>query len=336
MKTRFIMRPCYCDRLVKAIDNYIQKADNDLSDLLGKEGYAKPKKTLQYAKGIEDDVADILTEETDYFVREAKASDNLDDLQKRLPEIAAATPATGKLSKAFSAQLSKFLPEYAAYYLKKTDKGLKLDRVSKRTIAWIETWSDDLAELMKTTSTEHLEAMLKKEIENGGNISQLCVDLINSGMEKEGKGEYWTSHYRARKVAVTEVLRAHSVAQHEAFMQSPAVESKAWRHTGNYRNEPRQNHVDMDGQIVLKDQPFELVGADGMIYYPMYPRDTSLPAAESINCHCIEQPVVSEDILGLPLEERQRLQQQAIDEMDDDWEAELDAQNKAKAGIEDD
>ena len=245
MKTRFIMKPCYCDRLVKAIDNYIQKADNDLSDLLGKEGYAKPKKTLQYAKGIEDDVADILTEETDYFVREAKASDNLDDLQKRLPEIAAATPATGKLSKAFSARLSKFLPEYAAYYLKKTDKGLKLDRVSKRTTAWIETWSDDLAELMKTTSTEHLEAMLKKEIENGGNISQLCVDLINSGMEKEGKGEYWTSHYRARKVAVTEVLRAHSVAQHEAYMQSPAVESKSWRHTGNYRNEPRQNHVDL-------------------------------------------------------------------------------------------
>ena len=41
MKTRFIMRPCYCDRLVKAIDNYIQKADNDLSDLLGKEGYCQ-------------------------------------------------------------------------------------------------------------------------------------------------------------------------------------------------------------------------------------------------------------------------------------------------------
>ena len=92
----------------------------------------------------------------------------------------------------------------------------------------------------------------------------------------------------------------------------------------------------MDGQVVLKDQPFELVGTDGMIYYPMYPRDTSLPAAESINCHCIEQPVVDMAILGLPLEERQRLQQQAIDEMDDDWEAELDAQNKAKAGIEDD
>ena len=118
-------------------------------------------------------------------------------------------------------------------------------------------------------------------------------------------------------------------------MQSPAVESKGWLHTGNYRNEPRQNHIDMDGQIVAKDQPFELIGADGIVYHPMYPRDVILPAGERINCHCIQQPIVSEDILGLPLEERKKLQQQAIDDMDDEWEAELDARNKAKAGIED-
>ena len=42
---------------------------------------------------------------------------------------------------------------------------------------------------------------------------------------------------------------------------------------------------------------------------------------------------MSEEILGLPLEERQRLQQEAIDGMDDEWEKELDEQNKAKAGI---
>ena len=54
------------------------------------------------------------------------------------------------------------MPEYAAYYLKKTDKSLKLDRVSKRTTAWIESWSDDLADLMKTTSKAQLESLLKK------------------------------------------------------------------------------------------------------------------------------------------------------------------------------
>lgn len=335
MRKRIVIRQSCCDRLTKAIDAYIRKADNNLSDQLGKEGYAKPKKTLQYAESIEDDVADILTEETDYFVREAKTSGSLEDFQKKLPAVTAATPATAKLSKTFATQLKRFMPEYAAYYLKKTDKSLKLDRVSKRTTAWIESWSDDLADLMKTTSKAQLESLLKKEINNGGNISQFCVDLINSGMEKEGKGEYWTSHYRARRVAVTEVLRAHSVAQQEAFMQSPAVEEKSWLHTGNYRNEPRQNHIDMSGQTVPKGQPFELIGEDGIVYHPMYPRDVSLPAGESINCHCIQQPVVSEDILGLPLEERQKLQQQAIDEMDHDWEAELDARNKAKAGIED-
>ena len=42
-----------------------------------------------------------------------------------------------------------------------------------------------------------------------------------------------------------------------------------WKHTGAYRNDPRQNHVDMDGVRVLKDQPFTLIGADGNTYYPM-------------------------------------------------------------------
>ncbi len=39
-------------------------------------------------------------------------------------------------------------------------------------------------------------------------------------------------------------------------------------------------------------------------------------------------------ILGLSLEERRRLQQEVIDEMDDDCEKKLNKKNKAKAGIE--
>ena len=108
-------------------------------------------------------MADILTEETDYFVREAKAAGSLDEFEKKLPAVTAATPATAKLSKAFAARLSKFLPEYAAYYLKQTDKSLKLDRVSKRTTAWIENWSGELAGLMRTTSKDQLEACSKRK-----------------------------------------------------------------------------------------------------------------------------------------------------------------------------
>ena len=56
MRKRIVIRQSCCDRLTKAIDAYIRKADNNLSDQLGKEGYAKPKKTLQYAESIEERV----------------------------------------------------------------------------------------------------------------------------------------------------------------------------------------------------------------------------------------------------------------------------------------
>ena len=105
-------------------------------------------------------------------------------------------------------------------------------------------------------------------------------------------------------------------------------------HTGSFRNDPRPNHQAMSGQIVPKNEPFTLTGADGSTYYPQYPRDPILPASESVNCHCIHRGIASEKILGLSIEERRRLQAEAIAEMDAAWEAELNAKNKAKAGIE--
>ena len=198
--------------------------------------------------------------------------------------------------------------------------------MSKKTTAWVRTWSASLGEIMQLNSHKEIETILEKGLRDGSSIQEFTRSILDSGIRDE--------YYKARRVAVTEVLRAHSVAQQEAFMQSPAVEEKMWKHTGAYRNDPRKNHMDMDGQRVPKDQPFELRGIKGGTYYPMYPRDSSLPPEESINCHCISQPVVSAEVLGLSLEERQRLQQQAIEEMDGEWERELDARNKAKAGIE--
>lgn len=41
-----------------------------------------------------------------------------------------------------------------------------------------------------------------------------------------------------------------------------------------------------------------------------------------------------DSVLGIPLEKRRQLQQEANDELDDDWERELDAKNRAKAGFD--
>lgn len=322
------MTVCYeCKPLLKAIDAYLARADNDLSEALGEEGYAKPDKTLSYAQDIEDDVTAALLDETDYILAEAEKAVDLEAFAEEIwPKVKLNDDLKAKLLTIFTERLGEFMPEFIGYYIAQTDPDLYLAQVSKRTTAWVEDWSADLADIMQLNSHTEIETILKKGLDEGSGIAEFTRAIQESGLRNE--------YYKARRVAVTEVLRAHSVAQQEAFMQSPAVAEKAWKHTGSYRNAPRQNHVDMDGQRVAKDAPFELTGADGHLYYPMYPRDTILPPGESINCHCISQPVVSKEVLGLSLEERQRLQQEAIDRMDDDWEKELDARNKAKAGIE--
>ena len=318
---------CVCSGLIKAIDAYIEKANGDLADALGKEGYEKPKKTVKYVESIEDDVADALVEETDYFVAEAEKAVDLESFAEDVwPKVKIGDALKEKLVTVFKENLAKFMPEFVGYYIAQTDKDLKLEQVSKRTSAWVRSWSEELAELMKLDSHKQIERILDKGLQNGSSVAIFTREIMDSGIRDE--------YYRARRVAITEVLRAHSVAQQEAFMQSPSVSKKMWRHTGEYRNEPRLNHVDMDGQIVEVNEAFELTGADGEVYYPMYPRDIILPPGESINCHCITQPVVSEDILGLSLEERQHLQAEAVADMDNEWEKELDAKNRAKAGIE--
>lgn len=316
-----------CGPLIKAIDAYIARADDGLADALGAEGYLKPKKTVKYVQDVEDGVAEALLDETDYILAEAEKAVDLETFAEDVwPRVKVNDAAKVKLTTVFAESLDKFMPEYVGYYLTQTDRELKLAQVSKRTTAWVQSWSKDLGEIMQLNSHKEIERILEKGLAEGQGMAEFTRTILDSGIRDE--------YYKARRVAVTEVLRAHSVAQQEAFMQSPAVSEKMWKHTGEYRNEPRQNHVDMDGQRVPVEEPFELTGADGGTYAPMYPRDPILPPEESINCHCISQPVVNEEILGLPLEERQRLQQEAVDAMDDEWEKELDAKNKAKAGID--
>ena len=316
-----------CKPLIKAIDAYLTKADSDLADELEAEGYAGPEETVGCISDIEEGVTEALLEETDYILAEAEKAVDLDAFAEDVwPKVKLEDALKGKLVTVFAESLDNFMPGIISLYIAQTDRDLKLEQVSKRTMAWIKSWSRDLGEIMQLNSHKEIERILEKGLKDGNGIAEFTRAILESGIRDE--------YYKARRVAVTEVLRAHSVAQQEAFIQSPAVSEKMWKHTGSYRNEPRKNHVDMGGQRVPVDEPFELTGIKGGTYRPMYPRDIILPPEESINCHCICQPVVSEDILGLSLEERQRLQQEAIDEMDDEWEKELDAKNKAKAGIE--
>lgn len=321
------MKCLRCGPLIKAIDAYLAKAENDLYEQLTMEGYLKAKESLNTVDEIEEVVTKLLEDNADDLLKELADAIDLETFFKdNWPKFKNKSKLARDLFDVFHTQFSTIMPTYVEAYVQKTDAELTVTKLTKRTTDWISSWSSDLADIMKLDTETEIEAVLQKGLNDGEGINDVANLIADSGIRSPG--------YRARRVALTEVLRAHGYAQLESYIQSPAVEEKMWKHTGAYRNDPRQNHVDMDGVHVPKGQPFTLIGADGNTYYPMTPRDVCLPPRESVNCHCLLQPVVSEEVLGLSLEERQALQAQAIADGDDSWEKELDAKNRAKAGID--
>lgn len=69
---------CNCGPLIKAIDAYIAKADNDLADALAAAGFIDPDGTLAEINTLEEKVAAALTAETDYILDALKESIDLE------------------------------------------------------------------------------------------------------------------------------------------------------------------------------------------------------------------------------------------------------------------
>ncbi len=313
--------------LIKALDGFIAKADDDLKDQLDDEGFVDADGTVKAESSLEDKLTKLLEDEQGAIIGILKDSDSVDDaVQKILDMLSEDATVRDAMEAVFGEEMSSAVEKLASSYLEMLDSELSIDVMSNRTNDWIKSWSSDLSDLMHLSTKDGVESVLTTALKEGKSIDKVTSELSDW---------YGFSRERARKTAITEMLTAHSAAASEAFKQSPSVEKKRWRHTGGYKNTPRQNHVAMDGVEVLKSEHFELIGADGSTYYPDYPRDPILPAAERVNCHCLLQAVVNSDILGLSAEEKKRLQEDALADDNDDWEKELDAKNKAKASIED-
>lgn len=312
-----------CGDVIKSIDRYIAMADDALKDELQSEGRALPDDSVEMANNMEDGFAEALIAETDYFIKKIKKQKSIADLMDVLEEIKANDICDVEITKVAAAQLKKYIPKMVVRYAANVDSGIKITAVSKRTTAWIDSWSRELGRIMKLNSHTEIENILKKALENGDSIQTATQAILDSGIRDE--------YYRARSTAMTELFRAHNASRYEASLQTPCIVDKRWRHSGV--GTPRPNHEAMDGQTIPKNEPFTLEGADGEIYYPMYPVDSSLPAGEAINCHCTVDDVVDEDILGLSVKERQKLRDEALAELDEDWEKSVDEKYRAMVGL---
>ncbi len=300
--------------LIEAIERYIAKEDNDLEEQLTAEGYAAVSEAIKTIGLIEEGVTDALNTHTDAFLQVLGDADSVGEFfAKTWAEFADADDLEKTLKQVFSKAFDDLMHECVFDYMLSQDAALAgVDkRITKPAEAFVNGWSGELSRLMKLNTNTQIEGILKRAVDKDQTIDEVEKAIADSGIRQCG--------YRSRRVAVTEVLRVESYSQLETMRQNPAVYKKIWRHT-NVAAEPRQNHIDMDGQTVFKREPFTLIGRDGATYYPQCPRDTLLPAAESINCHCIMEEVKDELVLGMTDEERRALREAAMDAVDQEYE----------------
>ncbi|WP_309087182.1 phage minor head protein [Domibacillus sp.] len=293
------------EKLLKSLNNYIAKAEEDdelklvemIPDFPGLDMMPK------YVEDYEKKVAKLLRKQRKHFLDGVKSFVSKDiTLEALLVFITSNLFASDEFAEEMEEETSEFLQltvaGLAAIIMEEIDKDVPFEVLSNRSITWIEEWSAELGKLMKLNSHEALEKELKKVIENGGSIQE--AELAIKDLPQFDRA-------RARTTAVTEILTASSVAQVESYKQSPAVEKKRWRHSGSKKNNPREAHMDLDGEEIGLDEMFDVNG-----HAADHPRDTALPAGERVNCHCVLSAVVNEKILGLSKEEKEEMRKQAL------------------------
>lgn len=291
--------------LIKSLNSIIKEDEVSLEDEIGEiEGletvidsinkYEKKvakllrKQKKHYTSGINEYVAkDVaLKDLINYVMQDLTASDTF------INDMAGITIEFLELT----------IKELCTIMMDTIDKDVQFEIFSQSTVDWINSWSYDLGELMHINTTKALEILLNEALENGEGINKI-VDTLKDFPEFD--------RHRAKVTAITEMLTAHSRSLWESYMQSPAVTGKTWKHSGGKGIEPRADHVALDGTTINVDETFTVGGEEAQ-----FPRDTSLSAKQRVNCHCTLGPSVDQDIIKLSKEEKLKLREEALKELE--------------------
>ena len=211
---------CNADSILSAIDRYIQKADDDLKDTLENNGFVDAAATVATVNALEEQIADALEEQTNTLsdVISSSTDSDWDTVNESVNNMLSEDDIAEIVAEAAEDMYTVNVPELATIYLQNTDPDLVVEEVSSQTISWISEWSAQLGKLMKINSHKQITDLIQDAIDRGISIAELSRTIQSEGF----RNELW----QARRVALTETLRAHSVAQEEAIQQNPAVEQK--------------------------------------------------------------------------------------------------------------
>jgi hypothetical protein len=319
-------RKACCDaEIIECINRIIEKDNDKLYDKLKKMGIAFAAMTVRQISLLEKRIATAMkkwhkSEKTSLLNSESLFS----FLSSHTTESEADAELVQAVSQAVEETCGDVLQTSADQYIRQTDAELSVTEISAPTAAAVSEASVQAGTSVLRHVTDEISNIIQEAINNGDSVDDAAKRIFDGRLRDE--------YYEARRVAQTEMMRTHAYAKYEALQQSPVVNAKRWRHTGAKGAASRENHVNISGQTVPKDQPFTLTGRDGATYHPMLPHDTALPAAEAINCHCILEAVIDKDLKSLPPEQKAQMQRDNIRTLNENY-AEKSGKYKQIAGL---
>ena len=319
-------RKACCDaEIIECINRIIEKDNDKLYDKLKKMGIAFAAMTVRQISLLEKRIATAMkkwhkSEKTSLLNSESLFS----FLSSHTTESEADAELVQAVSQAVEETCGDVLQASADQYIRQTDAELSVTEISAPTAAAVSEASIQAGTSVLRHVTDEISNIIQEAINNGDSVDDAAKRIFDDRLRDE--------YYEARRVAQTEMMRTHAYAKYEALQQSPVVNAKRWRHTGAKGAASRENHVNISGQTVPKDQPFTLTGRDGATYHPMLPHDTALPAAEAINCHCILEAVIDKDLKSLPPEQKAQMQRDNIRMLNENY-AEKSGKYKQIAGL---
>ncbi|EHG1823767.1 TPA: phage minor head protein [Listeria monocytogenes] len=299
------------DNLIDTINILVEKVNEGEfeKELLGQLGM---KNIPAFVETFEKDISSLLLIQRSYYIDQLKKTVIKADKPLTIEELFQYYSNDLFIGDDFRINMSKKASDFltattkdiSKTVMKSLDKDVSFKRLSGRSVSWIKEWSEDLANLMKISTQSEVEGVLIKALSEGKGIQHVELAL---------KDLPAFDRKRARTTAITEVLTAASVAQQEAFEQSPSVEGKKWKHSGGKGIEPRSSHIELSGKVVQINETFTIPGSGELAKYP---RDTDLSASERIHCHCALGPAVNEEILGWTKEDKEKARKEVMDDLD--------------------
>lgn len=176
--------------------------------------------------------------------------------------------------------------------------------IDQAALQVVQGYTADLISGLSRDAAAKINAAIQRGFLGGANLSQVVAQIGSALEGGQFSGLFSQIGERAMTIATNEIMRVQSLASvariNDLSTTHPQL-GKRWLHIP-VAKVPRIGHLLADGQIRKPKEPFLVEGEE-----LQYPRDPSGSPENTINCHCLVQPYLSDDQLKPTDQERELL-----------------------------